>query len=267
MRAVAVLPVVEEKKLEPLAPAKRPVNAVGLGGVAPERPVIEERLLPDRRQRVAGIVIIMDLVIVPDDVEARLGKQPLARRVVPVAAILGPKLGRGGGGAAAVGVDRVAQVDKEIRPGGADRVHDVEGLVAFPRVAAEAKLHGQKGVRRRRGFEARDRAGLLPGDGGAVIVGRGGLEPAEQEPGGVVGPPRHLDRRGDRGGREPRLFAVFDRDPAPRRGAEPNHRPVRRRVAGQGPEREARVGFEARRQERAARRSERERNDEAGLAG
>src|SRR5882724_2682016 len=115
-------------------------------------------------------------MIVPSDIDTGLTETKLGRSIVAVRTIFRPELGQLVRSAAAVRVDGISQMQKEIRMLRANRVHHCKGFVAFSRIAAAAKRYLRRIIRFWRGDKARNVPGLLTGQDGAVIVGRSRLK-------------------------------------------------------------------------------------------
>jgi len=141
----AILPRVEDEHLEEPTPAHAAVQPRGIvpGG---DRPVIDERLAPDRHQGLRGAgKVVLHLVVVPDRVHRRAAQELLERDVLAVvpmtSAVLGQRRGAEGGAgrrvelARYVGVRRVAHEEEELGP---MACHDTEDAVVTTGRPAEA---------------------------------------------------------------------------------------------------------------------------------
>src|SRR4030095_15043702 len=115
-------------------------------------------------------------MIVPSDIGTDLIETKLGRGIIAVSSIFGPELAQVARRAAAVRVDGISQMQKEIRMLRANRVHHSKGFVAFSRIPAAAKRHLRQIVRSRRSDKAGNVSGLLPSHCGAVVISCSGLK-------------------------------------------------------------------------------------------
>ena len=124
--------------------------------------------------------------------------------------------------AVTVGVDCVAQVQKEVRLLRANGAHDGKWFVAFSRIGAEAKRHFGFILRVRRGDKAGDRPRSFAGHRGAVVITRCHLQFIEGNFRRKIGIRLYRKRSGRRELLETGIATVLQGDLAPWFGAEPN---------------------------------------------
>ena len=155
-------PLVEEEELELLAPAERPVEAVGAYA---HRRVVRERLVAgvvDRAAVLLAAEVVDELVVVPVAVRPGRRAQRPQRREREVLPVLRPLLAHGAGDLRAadlaVGVDRVAEVDVEVVALGGHARVDAEAVVrrlaVLPRRGVGVARDREAHVRRRRAARA-----------------------------------------------------------------------------------------------------------------
>src|SRR3970282_528184 len=131
--------------------------------------------------------IILHFVIIPHHIPTGFQKTSLGGSIIAVGAILRPKFAEPVGAAAPVGVNGVAEVQEEIGALSAHCIHNREGLVTFPAIAAETKADSRRILAWRRSDEARDGAGFSPFNDRAIIVRRFRLQPVERDERGRIG--------------------------------------------------------------------------------
>src|SRR5215510_5707982 len=125
-------------------------------------------------------------MVVPDSVDADSAKTILAEQIAAVGAVFLPKLLQLARAAAAVGVDRIAQMQEKIRLLRLHRLHDRERPKTFSGVSAKAKGHFGRIVGARRRNELGDRPRFLSNDCGAVVIRRRWLESVKLDDRGMI---------------------------------------------------------------------------------
>src|SRR4029453_8729139 len=162
-------------------------------------------------------------MIVPSDIGTDLIETKLGRGIIAVSSIFGPGLGQVARRAAAVRVDGISQMQKEIRMLRPNRVHHRKGFIAFSRIPAAAKRHLRKIVRSRRSDKAGNVSGLLTVHGGAVVIGFRRLKIFESNEYSTVGLSVHGERTDGGKVTKARLLAVVQNHLATRFGGQPDH--------------------------------------------
>ncbi len=258
--------VSEDKQIHRPAPAHRAINLLRFSHRAAHRPVVEEGLPADGRQRMARHIIVVDFMIVPHHIGADFGVTALRRGIVAIDAVFLPELGQCMGRPVAVGVNRIAQMEKEVGPLSAHRVHHRKRLVALARVAAKTENYLGLIIRAGRRDKACHRPRLSALGHGPVIIPGRRLQTIQRKNravirAGVDGV--HLSRLKLR---QIRLLAVSENHATARVRPQPHQRAVGSDITANVAKRQAGIGIGIENVPAATRRADEPRHGEPGPA-